>query len=82
MNLEEMGWNDMDWVGLVEGRDKWTRQWIFGVHKMRWISWLADELSCSMEVIDLYFKPAFLKRFRRAVGSLIERTETSVIHVL
>jgi len=72
----------MDWIGLFEGWDKWTRQWIFGVHKMRGISGLADELSCSMEVVDLYFKPVFLKRFRRAVGSLIERIETSVMHVL
>jgi hypothetical protein len=23
MDLQEMGWGDMDWIGLAENRDRW-----------------------------------------------------------
>jgi hypothetical protein len=23
MNLVEVGWGDVDWIGLVQGRDRW-----------------------------------------------------------
>jgi hypothetical protein len=24
MDLEEMGWGDVDWIGLAKDRDRWT----------------------------------------------------------
>jgi hypothetical protein len=43
----------MDWIYLAEigtgDRLLWTRQWTFGFHKMRGISWLAEELLASQK---------------------------------
>jgi hypothetical protein len=46
MDLGEIGFGDVDWIHLAQDREGgellWTRWWILGFHKMRWISWLAE----------------------------------------
>jgi hypothetical protein len=38
----------MDWIDLADDTDRWMllwmRQWTFGFHKMREISWLAENI--------------------------------------
>jgi hypothetical protein len=38
MDLSEMGWGDMDWIDLAQGRDQWgafvNTAMNFGFHKM------------------------------------------------
>jgi hypothetical protein len=47
MMLEwNLGWESVDWMhvaqdGISDGL-LWTRYWIFGFHKRRQISWLAE----------------------------------------
>ena len=37
MDILEVGWGGMDWIDLVQDRDKW-REKKFGFHEMRVIS--------------------------------------------
>jgi hypothetical protein len=36
MDLGEVGWSDVDWIGLVQDRDRWRAlaNGTFGFHKM------------------------------------------------
>jgi hypothetical protein len=36
MDFQEMRCGGMDWIDLIQDRDRW--QWTFGFHKMRGIS--------------------------------------------
>jgi hypothetical protein len=53
MHLREVGWEA--WTGLIwlrigtGGELLWTRLWTFGFHKMRGISWVAQEVLASHE---------------------------------
>jgi len=47
MDLREIGWEYVGWIHPAKDRPvagSWTRQWTFGFHKMRRISWLAKWL--------------------------------------
>ena len=57
-------WNGRVWTGLIWLRIGtfigflWMRWWTFELHKIRWISWLAEELLACQEVlcsVDLLF---------------------------
>ena len=48
MDLQETGWEEVSWIGLAQGRDKWCafvntvmNLWVY---KMWRISWLTEEL--------------------------------------
>jgi hypothetical protein len=55
MDLREIEWNGMDWVGLICLRLGtswgllWTRQYTFGFHRMLEYSWVAAQLAASQE---------------------------------
>ena len=56
----------MDWIDLAEDRDRWRAvvngEWTFGFHKMRGISWPAEnrlasqEGLCSVELVISFFR--------------------------
>jgi hypothetical protein len=50
-DLRKIGCEGVNWMYLIgtSGRLLWTRQWTFGFHKRRWISWLAEWLLASLE---------------------------------
>jgi hypothetical protein len=51
LDCQEVAWDNMDWIHLVQFKDKWQATWIwywtFGFHKILGISWLAEELLAS-----------------------------------
>jgi hypothetical protein len=53
INLREIGWKVLDWNGIAQNRDRCrvvvNTVMIFGFHKMRGISLLAEKLSGSQE---------------------------------
>ena len=54
MDLQQMGsgvWNGLIWLRIgTSGGLLWMRQWTFGFHKMRGISWLAKKLLASQRL--------------------------------
>ena len=43
-------WTGSDWLRIEKsGGLLWVRWWTFGFHKMRWISWVAEDLLASQE---------------------------------
>jgi hypothetical protein len=55
MNLEKIGCQDLDWIRLAQDRVLlWPRQWNFGSHKRREISWPAERLSASQGLVTLF----------------------------
>ena len=55
MDLQEVGcgaWTGSIWVRIgTGGGHLWMRQWTFGFHKMRGISWLAENLLASRRAL-------------------------------
>jgi hypothetical protein len=55
----------MDWIDLAQDRDRWrtlvTRQWTFGFHKMREISWLAENWLASQRLCSMQYGDIFLE---------------------
>ena len=56
MDLQEVEWGGgMDWIDLAQDRCRWGLLWMrhrtFGCHKMRRISWLAEDLLASKEAV-------------------------------
>jgi hypothetical protein len=61
MDLQEVGWRGKNWIDLRQDRDRWRALVnaiiTFGLHKMRRISWPAENLLdsqeglCSMELV-------------------------------
>jgi hypothetical protein len=71
MDLREVGWRA--WTGSIWLRIRtgggllWMRLWTFRVHKMRRISWVADDVSasqeglCSMELVSKSLIPIYVR---------------------
>jgi len=56
MNLREIGWNEVDWVHVIQNRDQWwalvcRHQWASGFRNIRRIFWPAEWLSASEELL-------------------------------
>jgi hypothetical protein len=34
MDLGEVGWGDVVWIGLAKVRNRWIRYWTFGFHEL------------------------------------------------
>jgi hypothetical protein len=53
MDLKEVGWESMDWIYLAQDRDRWralvNAVIYFWFHKMRGISWLAENRLTSQD---------------------------------
>jgi hypothetical protein len=55
MGLREIGWDGVEWIGLIRlrigtsGGLLWTRYWTFGLHKMLGSSWGAAQLAAPRE---------------------------------
>ena len=55
MDLNEISWQDVDWIDLAQNKDKWgtfVHAVInFGLHKMRRISLLPEDLGFSRKTL-------------------------------
>jgi hypothetical protein len=53
MDIKEIEWEGVDWIGLAQDKDKWwavtTQQLTFAFHKMQGISRLPEGLFASQE---------------------------------
>jgi hypothetical protein len=53
MDLRQIGWDDVDWIALAQGMEKWmtlvNKVMNFGFHKMLGTSLIAAQLAASQE---------------------------------
>jgi hypothetical protein len=56
MDFGEVGWGDVDWIGLAQdskgGELLWIRKWTFGFHKMLGIYRVAPQLVASRVLLS------------------------------
>jgi hypothetical protein len=45
MDIQEVGWGDIDWIGLAQGRDRW-RALVPSVMNFRFLQYEANFLTC------------------------------------
>ena len=74
MDFREFGWGGEAWTGSIwliigtGGRLLWIRGWTFGFHKIREISWIAEDVLasqeglCSMELLIYNIQEILSKR--------------------